>query len=141
MVLTFNSLTFIVWLQQVMTPQHLVMLVRNLLKIETQSSEICLTKVHHNCNHLNYATYQYMKFPAKNETASFVVKASLYTLSFTFLIVANYYNGLNKSWLTLKPSMNLSYLFNKFNNFPSDFNNSPKILSISSTVISISNTS
>ena len=94
---------------------------------------LCLTKVHLKCNYLNYVNSQYIKFSNKiwhcyncsKDLFPFTTVKNNFKL-YSLLSDRFYCNSdSNESCLTLKPSKNLSHLFNESNSFSSDINNAP----------------
>ena len=93
---------------------------------------LSLTKVHPNCNYLNYVDSQYIKFSNKtwhcyNCSKDLFPLATINNVKLNFLLSSRFYcnSDSNELCLTLKPPKNLSPLFNKFNSCSFDVNNTP----------------
>ena len=86
---------------------------------------LCLTKVHLQCNYLNYVDSQWHYYNCSKDLFPFTTinNFKLYSL-FSDRFYCN--SDSNESCLSLKPPKNLSHLFNEFNSFSSDINNTPE---------------
>ena len=94
---------------------------------------LCLTKVHLKYNYLNYVDSQYIKFSNKtwhcyNCNKDLFPFTAINNFKLYSLLSDTFYcnSDSNESCLTIKPSKNLSHLFNEFNSFSSDINNTPE---------------
>ena len=94
---------------------------------------LCLSKVHLQCNYLNYVDFQYIKFSNKtwycyNCSKDLFPFTTINNFKRYSLLSDRFYcdSDSNESCLILKPSKNLSHLFNEFNSFSSDINNTPE---------------
>ena len=93
---------------------------------------LCLAKVHLKWNYLSYVYTQYINFSnitwrCYNFSKDFCSFTTINNFSlYSFLSERFYCNSdSNESCLTIKPTKNLSHLFNEFNSFSSDISNAP----------------